>query len=91
MIFRTESARMRTQRKEHTRQAAAALMAGMADAACMIDSNHHLFSAEGILRAGSTRVLFQAPCYDHCNRSAGPVAPPDLIECFRIACGDVLR
>jgi phosphonate transport system substrate-binding protein len=39
------------------RQAAAALMAGTADAACMIDSNYHLFSAEGVLRTGSTRVL----------------------------------
>jgi ABC-type phosphate/phosphonate transport system substrate-binding protein len=65
------------------RQAAAALMAGTADAACMIDSNHHLFSAEGVLRVGSTRVLSRTPRYDHCNMTAGPVAPPELIDRFR--------
>ena len=58
MIVRTESARMRTQRKEHTRQAAAALMAGTADAACMIDSNHHLFSADGISELAARGFFF---------------------------------
>jgi ABC-type phosphate/phosphonate transport system substrate-binding protein len=65
------------------RQAAAALMAGAADAACMIESNYHFFSAEGVLQPGSTRVLSRTPCYDHCNMTAGPVPSPDLIERFR--------
>jgi phosphonate transport system substrate-binding protein len=65
------------------RQAAAALMAGAADAACMIESNYHLFGSEGVLQPGSTRILARTPCYDHCNMTAGPVPSPDLIERFR--------
>lgn len=49
------------------RDAARALMDGTADAACMIDSNHLLFTREGILPPGATRVLLQTPRYDHCN------------------------
>src|SRR5579871_2076823 len=51
------------------REAAAALRAGTVDAACMIDSNHLLFAREGVLPAGSTRVIAQTPPYDHCNMS----------------------
>jgi phosphonate transport system substrate-binding protein len=65
------------------RQAAAALMAGAVDAACMMESNYHLFGAEGILQPGSTRVLSRTPYYDHCNMTAGPGAFPGLIERFR--------
>ena len=65
------------------RQAAAALMAGAADAACMIESNYHLFGSEGVLPHSSTRILARTPCYDHCNMTAGPVSSPDLIERFR--------
>lgn len=65
------------------RQAAAALMAGAADAACMIESNYHLFGSEGVLPPSSTRILARTPCYDHCNMTAGPVSSPDLIERFR--------
>jgi phosphonate transport system substrate-binding protein len=59
------------------RDAARALLAGRADAACMIDANHLLFTKEGILPPGSTRVLMQTPPYDHCNftildEQAGP-------------------
>jgi ABC-type phosphate/phosphonate transport system substrate-binding protein len=49
------------------RDAAKALVAGEADAACMIDGNHLLFRAEGTLPSGSTRILTQTPEYDHCN------------------------
>lgn len=49
------------------RDAARALAAGQVDAACMIDANHLLFSTEGTLRAGATRVIAQTPPYDHCN------------------------
>ena len=65
------------------RQAAAALMPGAADAACMIESNYHLFGSEGVLPHSSTRILARTPCYDHCNMTAGPVSSPDLIERFR--------
>ena len=49
------------------RDAARALAAGDVDAACMIDANHLLFTTEGTLRAGGTRVIAQTPPYDHCN------------------------
>ena len=49
------------------RDAAKALAAGDADAACMIDANHLLFTQEGTLASGSTRILAQTPKYDHCN------------------------
>jgi len=51
------------------RDAAIALLAGTVDAACMIDGNHLLFSHEGVLPPGSTRVIAQTPVYDHCNMS----------------------
>ncbi len=49
------------------RDAARALAAGEVDAACMIDGNHLLFAREGVLPAGSTRVIAQTAPYDHCN------------------------
>ena len=49
------------------RDAARALMAGDVDAACMIDGNHLLFTREGVLPAGATRVVAQTLPYDHCN------------------------
>jgi phosphonate transport system substrate-binding protein len=52
------------------RDAAAALMAGEVDAACMLDANHLLFTAEGTLPAGGTRVVLQTPPFDHCNMTA---------------------
>lgn len=52
------------------REAATALAAGEIDAACMIDANHLRFATEGILPAGSTRVIAQTPPYDHCNMTA---------------------
>ena len=51
------------------REAATALRDGAVDAACMIDSNHLLFAKEGLLPAGTTRVLAQTGPYDHCNMS----------------------
>jgi phosphonate transport system substrate-binding protein len=58
------------------RDAARALIAGEVDAACMIDANHLLFAKEGILPAGSTRIIAQTPAYDHCNMTTidGPSA-----------------
>jgi ABC-type phosphate/phosphonate transport system substrate-binding protein len=59
------------------RDAARALMSGEVDAACMIDGNHLLFAREGILPAGSTRIVAQTKPYDHCNMTVvdGPDGP----------------
>ncbi|MGA9774003.1 MAG: phosphate/phosphite/phosphonate ABC transporter substrate-binding protein [Blastocatellia bacterium] len=65
------------------RESARALVAGRADAACMIDGNHLMFITEGTLGANATRILAQTETYDHCNFTAGPSAPHDLIERFR--------
>jgi ABC-type phosphate/phosphonate transport system substrate-binding protein len=64
------------------REAAVALIKGDVDAACMIDGNHLLFSHEGTLPAGSTRVLAQTPAFDHCNMTVSPAAPSGLVERF---------
>ncbi|HEY2302505.1 MAG TPA: PhnD/SsuA/transferrin family substrate-binding protein [Acidimicrobiales bacterium] len=64
------------------RDAAAALAAGAVDAACMIDSNHLLFSREGTLPAGSTRILAETGAFDHCNMTAGAGAPRELTDRF---------
>jgi ABC-type phosphate/phosphonate transport system substrate-binding protein len=65
------------------REAAAALAAGEVDAACMIDSNHLLFSREGTLPAGSTRIVAQTAPFDHCNMTVSSAGPPALIAQFR--------
>ena len=48
------------------RDAARALVAGKADAACVIDGNHLLFVNEGTLQPGEARVLSTTAPYDHC-------------------------
>lgn len=65
------------------REAARALVAGRADAACMIDGNHLLFAAEGTFAPGATRILAQTEKYDHCNFTVGPSAPRAVVERFR--------
>jgi phosphonate transport system substrate-binding protein len=64
------------------REAARALLTGEVDAACMIDSNYLLFGREGMLPAGSTRVLAQTARYDHCNMTVSPAAPHAAAERF---------
>ena len=64
------------------REAARALAAGQADAACMVDSNLMLFAREGVLPPG-TRVIAQTPPYDHCTMTAGPAADAALVGRFR--------
>ena len=64
------------------RDAARALMSGEVAAACMADASHLLFSAEGTLPAGSTRVLAQTVPYDHCNMTVIDTVPGDLVETF---------
>jgi ABC-type phosphate/phosphonate transport system substrate-binding protein len=65
------------------RDAARALVRGDAEAACMIDGNHLLFSQEGVIQAGATRVLATTPKYDHCNFTVLDAAPRELIDRFR--------
>ena len=65
------------------RDAARALVRGDAEAACMIDGNHLLFSLEGVIPAGATRVLGTTPKYDHCNFTVLDGAPRELIDRFR--------
>jgi phosphonate transport system substrate-binding protein len=65
------------------RDAARALMAGTVDAACMIDGNHLVFSTEGTLGTGASRIVAQTPTYDHCNFTASASAPPAVIDRFR--------
>lgn len=64
------------------RDAARALAAGDVDAACMIDGNHLLFTREGVLASGTTRVLAQTEPYDHCNMTVISSAPEDLVVRF---------
>ena len=64
------------------REAAAALLAGEVDAACMIDGNHMAFSREGTLPPGATRVLDQTTAYDHCNMTVVGTAPAGAVTRF---------
>lgn len=57
------------------RAAAQALVAGDVEAACMIDGNHLLFTTEGTLPPGGTRVIARTPAFDHCNMSAVTSSP----------------
>jgi phosphonate transport system substrate-binding protein len=65
------------------RDAARALLRGDADAACMIDGNHLLFTQEGVILPGSTRVLAVTPKYDHCNFTVLDNGPREMIDQFR--------
>jgi phosphonate transport system substrate-binding protein len=64
------------------RDAAAALVAGHVDAACMTDANLLLFAQEGTLPAGSVRVIDKTIPFDHCNMTAGPGVDPALVDRF---------
>jgi ABC-type phosphate/phosphonate transport system substrate-binding protein len=64
------------------RDAAKALMNGDVDAACMIDGNHLLFSTEGTMPSGSTRVISQTAPYDHCCFTVLDDAPKERIQHF---------
>jgi phosphonate transport system substrate-binding protein len=64
------------------RDAARALVAGEVEAACMIDANHLLFSQEGVLPTGATRILSQTAPYDHCNLTLTGTVPDELADRF---------
>jgi ABC-type phosphate/phosphonate transport system substrate-binding protein len=63
-------------------EAARALLAGAADAACMIKGNYDGWLTDGTIPTGATRVLAETPAYDHCNFTIGPTAPAALVERF---------
>jgi phosphonate transport system substrate-binding protein len=65
------------------RDAVRALVRGECDAACIIDGNLLLFTQEGTIPSGSTRVIAQTPPYDHCNFTVLDNAPAALIARFR--------
>jgi ABC-type phosphate/phosphonate transport system substrate-binding protein len=57
------------------REAVRALLAGQADAACLIAGNHLTFTGEGTLPVGSTRMLAETARFDHCNFTVAADAP----------------
>jgi ABC-type phosphate/phosphonate transport system substrate-binding protein len=65
------------------RDAVRALLAGEADAACLIDGNHLAFTREGTLAPGATRILSRTAPYDHCNFTVLDGAPAAAVERLR--------
>ncbi|KAA9157786.1 phosphate/phosphite/phosphonate ABC transporter substrate-binding protein [Amycolatopsis acidicola] len=61
------------------RDAMIALRDGLVDAACVSDTNLLLFSQEGTIAAGSTRVLAHTEPYDHCVLTTAPGADADQL------------
>jgi phosphonate transport system substrate-binding protein len=57
------------------RDAAKALMAGHADACCILDANRLLFAQEGTLPGGATRIIATTEAFDHCNFTVLDGAP----------------
>ncbi len=64
------------------RDAVRALLAGAADAACVIDGNHLAFAKEGLIDAGSVRVLTRTSSYDHCTMTVLDDADAETVERF---------
>jgi phosphonate transport system substrate-binding protein len=64
------------------RDAAHAMLSGDVDAACVLDANLLVFAREGVLPAGSVRVLAQTPPFDHCMMTGGPSADAATLERF---------
>jgi ABC-type phosphate/phosphonate transport system substrate-binding protein len=64
------------------RDAARALAAGTADAACVLDANHIAFINEGTLDPGTTRVLASTPPFDHCNFTVSKRLPEERSKPF---------
>jgi len=64
------------------RLAAAALLRGEVDAACVLDANLLTFAAEGTLPADRVRVLHSTAPYDHCNFTVLDGVDEAVIERF---------
>jgi phosphonate transport system substrate-binding protein len=65
------------------RDAARALLRGDVEAACVIDSNLLLFTQEGTLPVGGTRIVAHTPPYDHCNFTVLDDAPAETVGRLR--------
>jgi ABC-type phosphate/phosphonate transport system substrate-binding protein len=65
------------------RDAAKALIAGSADAACLLEYNYHQFLLDGTVPSGITRMLTRTSFFDHCNFTVLPTAPTELIAHFQ--------
>ena len=74
------------------RDAVKALLAGQADAACVIDGNHLAFAREGTIPPDGVRVLTQTAPYDHCTMTvlddvdtavSRPVRGPAAVDVVR--------
>lgn len=61
------------------REAAVAMRDGLVDAACMTDANLLLFSQEGTLGPGTTRILATTDPFDHCMMAASPQADREAV------------
>lgn len=64
------------------REAAAALLTGTADVACLLDATNLLLTGDGTFPPGAVQVLAQTPPYDHCNMTAIDTAPAQLVDKF---------
>jgi ABC-type phosphate/phosphonate transport system substrate-binding protein len=64
------------------RDAARALMAGEADACCILDANRLAFAREGTLPTAVTAVVAETEPFDHCNFTTLDDAPQDQIRRF---------
>jgi ABC-type phosphate/phosphonate transport system substrate-binding protein len=65
------------------REAALALARGEVDAACMLAANHLLFSQEGTIESGATRIVAETDRFDHCNMTVNDdVSAPAAIAQF---------
>jgi phosphonate transport system substrate-binding protein len=64
------------------RDAAKALAAGAADAACVLDGNYAAFVKDGTFASGATRVLATTPPFDHCNFTVRADLPEERIKPF---------
>ncbi len=65
------------------RDAARALIADSADAACLLEYNYHQFLLDGTLPAGTTRMLTRTSSFDHCNFTVMSTTPSELIDRFQ--------
>jgi phosphonate transport system substrate-binding protein len=63
-------------------EGARSLLAGTADAACLIKGNYAVWIADETLPTDSTRVLAETPTFDHCNVTVGPAASKLLVDRF---------
>jgi ABC-type phosphate/phosphonate transport system substrate-binding protein len=64
------------------RDAARALMAGEADACCILDANRLLFAREGTLPTGTTQIIAETEPFDHCNFTVLDGVPQAQLDRF---------